>query len=1101
MEGNIRVAKAADPCSDVLARLERNQRKFDDPDIHGAEVARDGNLEKIVSGMSVLSFEEFELDLRTHELRRGGHEISLQPKAMRLLAYLAEHHDRVVPKRELLDAFWPEEQVVPAALTSAIRTIRRALGENRDHRYIRTVHGVGYRFVASVRNGHSVPTEEQSSLVLDRTLVSDQTSLPGRRLADRRLADRGLASQGLASDESLVIDTDDLSHDSDPFVGRSRELQELWRGYRRAQRGEPGWVMLCGEAGIGKTRTVWEFSRELERIGAFVHWGHCPEEPGAPAYWPWRQVLSGVAHHAGGLDKARKLGLDLAVVERISQFLGSQTPSEPAAEGESDRFYLFASVSMFLRAPSHGQQRHVIVLEDLHFADPSSLALLKFLATEQRGSGLMVVGTYRPSEVTAASAEASSLAGATRFAERIQLAALSNEDVRQLVSTRFGHPSTDAAVDHLCDVTDGNPLFLRELLRIPEVESALLGAEWPSRLRLPVGVEEAVRRRLDPLTDVARSVLDAASVLGRRFDAFLLETLCEDSDSIANALEEATAVGIVVPASSSGLGNRGRYRFSHALVQHVVYSGQDSTTRARFHIHAARALQRMHRDRPGPVLGQIARHFSAAARPGQARDAINAAIRAAEHATSLLGFEEASEWYSVALEHLRLEDASERECGAVLVALGDVLFRAGDAGAQDALTRAARLGDEIGDGELLATAVDRLGDVLVEIGTVQSDLVAWLRRAIEHLDVQDSPLRVRLMSRLAKAFYFAADAHKGRALSAEALAMARRLGDPRTLSAALLRHHFVIWDADSVEERLIIADEAARIANDGGVIVDALESRAWQIQNRLELGSAQELGPAVELYAKLAAEARLPRFQWRATLMRGAVAMMEGRLADGEACVQSSVQTARDADLRNIWTFHIAQVFTLRREQMRLTEVEPMVTDIARRPGALVILRAGVTLMQLELGQVDSAQREFESLADRDFTDIPRDGNWLPTMVMLAEVSVGLSDQRRAAQIEQLLAPYGDRVVVMTTLAACLGSTWRYLALLSGLLNRGDAKERFERAIDANRALGADLYVAHAQTEYAEWLTRQGGDDATADSLRAQSHTTAERLELKRLLE
>ena len=364
------------------------------------------------------------------------------------------------------------------------------------------------------------------------------------------------------------------------FVGRERELGELRAAFDRAVEGKGSLAMLVGEPGIGKTRTSQELTAYAEERGAQVLLGRCHEQAGMPPYWPWVQPVRTSIQQKTPEMLRREMGAGAAdIAELIPEVHGKLPNLEPAPaleDLEQARFRLFDSITTFLKASAE-HQPVVLVLDNLHWADRPSLLLLEFLAQELAGSRLLVVGTYRDVELSRRHPLAETLGELTkeRLFQRILLRGLSEEDVRRFVETTAGLTPSQSLVDAVYTQTEGNPLFVTEVVRGLVEEGELTaddpGRELPSIVRIPEGVREAIGRRLNRLTERCSETLTIASVIGREFELRQLQLLISSAssgqalseDQLLEVLEEAVGARIIDELPQAV----GRYQFTHALVR------------------------------------------------------------------------------------------------------------------------------------------------------------------------------------------------------------------------------------------------------------------------------------------------------------------------------------------------------------------------------------------------------------------------------------------------------------------------------------------------------------------------------------------------------
>ncbi|RIK91734.1 MAG: hypothetical protein DCC71_24845, partial [Proteobacteria bacterium] len=551
------------------------------------------------------AFDDVEIDDRLYQLRRGGAAVRVEPRVFDLLLYLVKHRDRVVPKAELLTAVWQGVAVSDSVLSTAMNGVRRAIGaKGRGAGPIETLYGRGYRLRADV--------------------------------AERADPDAAVAPRF-----------------DDAFVGREAALAALRGALARLWKGEGAVAVLCGEAGIGKTRTVEELAREAQGRGARVAAARCPESAAAPAFWPWTQLLRALL--AG--DAANGLPAELAV-------LLPELRAEPASDPE--RFRLFDAVTERL---AHAARRTPLVvwIDDLQWTDAASLQLVTWAARELRGDPVLFVVTVR-SGADGAPALAEALAELARLdsATRIDLAGLGPDEVARYLEASVGAAPPDA-VQALCARTAGNPFFLRELVRqggrpegrpprsepqASEVseqggrpegrpprsepqtsEVSQLGASegraadrlaaWTESV--PPGAREVIRRRAADLAPRTREVLALAAVIGREFSLPLLaEAAALPREALLAALDDAIATRLVVPVP----GALARQRFAHGLVRDALYDDLAPGERARGHERVARALEQLAPDRGEPVWAELAHHFAAAALLGCGAEAVRYAVLA-----------------------------------------------------------------------------------------------------------------------------------------------------------------------------------------------------------------------------------------------------------------------------------------------------------------------------------------------------------------------------------------------------------------------------------------------------------------------------------------
>ena len=465
-----------------------------------------------------------------------------------------------------------------------------------------------------------------------------------------------------------------------PFVGRQRELAQLVRQLDEAERGRCSIVLLTGEPGIGKTRLAEELCATAEESDAIVIWGECFEGEGAPAFWPWVQVLRAWVRSQSPADLQSSLGEEASDVAQIVPELRTRMPGlpEPASLPPTQaRFRLFDSIVTVLQRMA--TRPLVLVLDDLHWADEPSLLLLEFLAAQLFDAPILVIEIYRDVEVAPGNALSTTLGGLLRRPRigRVVLGRLSPDEVAELVEVMPGIQTSARLAQAVLDRAEGNPLFVAEMLRLLDAERTDVPLGADADRVVPPTIQDVIGRRLNKLSETCRSVLTVASVIGREFDLITLRTVCAEEDERAvDALDEAEAVRIVAPTSG---GPSMVFRFMHALVRDTLYEALPASRRARLHLRVGTAIERMAESRQDVRHSELAHHFVQAASMCRPARVVGHVERAARHAVQILAYEDAARLYAVALRVLETSprpDLAERcelllQLGAVQSSMTD----------------------------------------------------------------------------------------------------------------------------------------------------------------------------------------------------------------------------------------------------------------------------------------------------------------------------------------------------------------------------------------------------------------------------------------------
>jgi DNA-binding SARP family transcriptional activator/tetratricopeptide (TPR) repeat protein len=929
--------------------------------------------------------------------------------------------------------------------------------------------------------------------------VHERLLRPRTRQAAASGANQSSAARSIELPAELTI------RDGVPFVGRARELSELaglWAIARGERKGEASGriALLAGDPGIGKTRLAAELARGAHDQGACVLAGRAPQE----TLVPYQLFVEALAHYFVNAPMAelqvtaRDYRSDLARLIPDLRRRVPDLPPAPAAEPETDRYRMFEAVVGLLSAIA-ARTPVLLVLDDLHWADRPTLLLLRHLARAPDPARLLILGAYRSTE-SALEGFADVLADLRRerLISQIDVDGLSERETAELVRISTGEAPSRAFSRALHDETEGNPLFISEIVRhLAEagVKVSEAGSAELQRFALPEGVKQVIARRLTRLSDHASEWLRVAAVIGRDFSASLLERVVSlDEDEFLNALDEALATGLVVEAVPS----EGRYAFSHALIRETLYEGMSAPRRARIHRRVGEELESS--AAAERYLNALAHHFTrAATRADDGEKAIAYARRAGEQATAALAHEEAADHYSRALEVLeRFEpDALERRCELLLL-LGEALVRAGQsATARPAFREAAELAERLGDSAGLArAAIGASRRYVQQPGVVESELIAMLERALAATDGERTVMRVRLLARLCGAIYYSPQRDRMLALSDQAAGLAQQLDDPEARTYACAARRRALSGAQHLPARLAASTEMLTRARQAGSLELELHSHAWLAVDVLESGDRDAFDAQAEAFVAGAERLRQPLFTWTATLWRAMRALMAGDLARADELASEALAAGSPAEAVTAREYNAMQLLAIRREQGQMAELEPaarrLVDSNPTRPG----WRAALAMLLWEIGREPEARAEFEVLAEHRFEDIIRDGDWMTTVVLIAEVCAGLGDADRAAVLHEQLLPYAERNVVIGLAAVCLGSVSRFLGKLAATIGQArEAAEHFERALIADAQLRAPVCLARTQLDYAAAL----GPGARAHELVESATRTAEQLGLPSL--
>jgi tetratricopeptide (TPR) repeat protein len=887
-----------------------------------------------------------------------------------------------------------------------------------------------------------------------------------------------------------------------PFVGRKEELKVLEAALDDACAGRGRLVLLIGEPGIGKTRTAEEAAALAEQKGMRVLWGRCYEGEGAPAFWPWVQVLSDCVR-ALPLDVLREaLAPDVPELAHLVPLLAERLPEvTPGAPPESPgaRFRLFESVASFL-ARAAEPAGLLLIIDDLHGADESSLLLPEHLARRLGDTRVLTVGGYRDVVLQAEHPLNHALleVGRTGTCLRLTLGPLSDAEAAELVAIQAGGPLPQSVVAALQVRGEGNPLFLGELARELTATGPILGSVDPRKLKIPATLRAAIGKRLRTLSEPCQAALRVGALIGPEFEGRVVEAVL--ASSVDTAFAEAAAARVLHAVAEAPA----RWRFSHALICETLNAGLRPAERSELHRRIGEAMENeADQDRH---LADLAHHFS---RSGAQDKAILYAQRAGDRAMGLMAYEEAARLYRLGLATLSpSRDTAIR--AALLVALGESLRNAGQLEeSKRALAEGARMAREIDDRDLLARGALAYGSKLPwgEAPEVDDTLVQLLENALALRAEEQSVTRVRLLARLARALRFAPGSTARRAsLGREAVEQARLLGEPRALADALDSFHFATFTPENAAERLALGEEVIRTGRQLGDLELEINGHLLLRSDKLEIGDCPGAYAHLDACRRLAARLRQPFYAYVCRGLEITALVAEGQFARAQEILPGMQAVGRQAVGSGGDLAFGALLFIFHRTQGRRENLTPIAEMFEALPSSplTLLFNAAAASAYVELGRDEDAHRVWRSFGIEQLRSMQRDENWLPTVTFLAEAAALADDPSDPAAIYELLAPFQDRIAMSGGHGGYFGPVSHSLGLLAAAMGRpGDAVRNFEAALAINARMRARPWLARTQYALARTLLSDGatGDQARARELLAEARATARELDMSLLLE
>jgi tetratricopeptide (TPR) repeat protein len=584
------------------------------------------------------------------------------------------------------------------------------------------------------------------------------------------------------------------------FVGREAECSAIRAAIDRALSGNGSLVMLGGGPGAGKTRLAMEMAEYASRVGFRCLVGHCYERDEPFPYLPFVEIIeSGLAQAASLDDFRQRMGDNAPELAQIAPSLRRVFPDIPQPlelPPAQKRRYLFQSVSEGLGRAARTRS-YVYIVEDLHWADESTLALLIHLANRIAQLPIVIIGTYREGYSQSNQALTRSLEELIRLGIRpLKLAGLSRDAVAQMLKGRGQLLAPESLVSLIYEESQGNPFFVEEVYRHLIEEGKIYDAAGKFRTDIeidetdvPENVRLIIDRRLERLDEHGRQVLAIAAVIGRSFSFQLLTAISQiDVDELFAAIEQAQAMGIIVPSSE---GPERPFTFAHEMVRQTFLAGISGPRRQHLHARVAEAIERLY---PDECAGEISDHLLKAGSFADRQRLVRWLVLAGNRALEAAAFEAAQRSFRSALSQLGADAPAERAHLLASLAMAELGLERWDAVVAD-LREVVEIHSNLGDREKIGSSFAELADAFVWVARSQ-EAVETARRGLSYLGGEISPNRVRLLAVLGEASGGIADYDSAQEALREALSVASKLADPkleaRVLGARLLvnLHYF-----------------------------------------------------------------------------------------------------------------------------------------------------------------------------------------------------------------------------------------------------------------------------------------------------------------------
>ena len=874
------------------------------------------------------------------------------------------------------------------------------------------------------------------------------------------------------------------------YVGRVEERAALEEAMVLARDGARQVVLLSGEPGIGKTRLSSYGAHRAHAEGFAVCWGACSEELAVP-YEPWIEVCSQLVEHApqevlNGLVERHKG--ELARLARNLERRVADLPAPQTSDPETERYLLFSAVAGLLQEVAQSVPV-CLVLDDLHWADGQSVALLKHVVRTVERGALQVIATYRDSDLgkdhplSAVLADLRSIEGVQRLA----LHGLGADEVAQVMTVVAGYELDEDMLQlagQIAAETGGNPFFVGEILRGLWESGALTFDEASGRwnidsstaIALPESVREVIERRVERLGNEALEVLTQAAVIGRVFDLEVLESMLDTDESrLLDHLEAAVAASLLDESSE----RVGQFRFAHALINQTLYEGLGATRRARMHQRVAQALEQLYGEDPGEHLTELALHWRLAAVSVDRAKAADYALRAGQRALESLAPAEAVKLFADAVELTGDLDSAER-CDA-LIGLGEAQLQSGEAAYRETLLEASRIASALADAELAARAAlaNNRGGVSSAFGEIDAERLAAIDRAIELDDPPNRARRARLLAIKALELEWDRDFGMRRALAEEAVSLARATEDARTLAEVLRNVEEAIRAPDTLAWRIGLSEELVGCAAEVGDPALRFSAHNFDHHTCLEWGDLERAKLALEQQELIAHELDQPTLNWFVTFLTAGWELMHGDLVAGERLAERALQIGQEAGQPDAVFTYAAALTQTGVYQGRGGELIEMMEQSASTYPAIAAWRAGVASTLCYLDRGVEAAKILEQAASDGFEHVATNSVTLSALALYADAAALTDSSGPASILYELIEPFADQMVWNGLTS--YGHARMWLGLLAACTgDHEQADQHLAFACDFQETNGLLLWAARAHLGWAEALDGRGGDAARA---------------------
>jgi class 3 adenylate cyclase/biotin operon repressor len=888
------------------------------------------------------------------------------------------------------------------------------------------------------------------------------------------------------------------------IVGRETELEVVAESARRVAQGEGREVLLVsGEAGLGKTTLVAEGARAAFALGACVLAGHCEEDLATP-YQLFAKTIGHYVTHCAEDELRAHVKAHGSELARLVPALATRIPDLPpsrATDPDTERYLLFAAVVGLLSQASQ-HQPVLLVFDDLQWADAGSLELLGHLIASDQPMAVLVLGTFRDTELSNSHPLLNTLAALQRQVKvtRLELTGLSNTGVLALMAAMAGYALDEAGVSLAQAVhreTDGNPFFASEVLRhlwetgaiYPDSAGRWEAVDTIEDLGLPISVKEVIGARIGRL-GVAGRMLSTAAVIGRDFDTDLLALATGlPEDELLDLLDTAAAAALV----REGRGRPGQYTFAHALIQHTLYEDLGPTRRARAHRQVGEALEQLCGTHPGPRVGELARHWFNGGQPGDRTKALEYSRQAADAALVALAPADALRYYTQAFDLYTEADHPDRVLGIDLsIGLGIAQRQTGIPAFRETLLGASHQAVDIGDtSRLVIAALANDRGWYSAGGVLDDDKIEVLQMTLGRLspDDRDRPL---VLATLCSELALGTPLERRQALAEEALELAVESGDDAIIVRVLNSIHRALQVPVLLDQSLVrTADAVVRAERVGSAMARFLALHNRHLVSYIA-GDIEEMDRCIASMGLVAEQLDQPMMHWAMSYAHATQALISGDTGRAEELVFQALQLGTDSGQPDTSVYFGVQLMATNLQKGTLVELVPLIEQMAMEITDNVHpINAALVLALADGDRTDEVRQLLEVSAGTGF-DFLVDASWSIVMCGFAEGAMEVADPGFARPLFDQLAPWANQWC--TTGITAQGPISHYVGGLAAVLGRLDeADAYFAQASSMSTRARARFFGARTDLQWGKMLAeRRGpGDAERSRALLNQAHTVA----------